>query len=141
MQEILFQGQVDVYLQGKSALAPFGKLNDDLIKYYVGNSNTRITVKDYRKEPVCAVHKIISGDQNLKFSEQFNQPAYIKIRKGSRGITIELRDSDREEKSSNSALLWLGVLYNGQMPIHRITWHVFKPVNETIIAFAAVVED
>jgi hypothetical protein len=141
MQEVLFQGYVDVYLQGKSALAPFGKLKDDLIKYYVGNSNTRITVKDYRKGAVNAVHKIISGDPNLNFTEEFNQPASITIRKGSKGITIEMHDHDGEKKRSKTALLWLGILYDGQMSIHRLTWQIFKQVSETSIAFAAIVED
>jgi len=139
MQQILFQGHVNVYLQGKRALSPFGKLHKNLIKYHVGNPNTRITVKDYRKEPVSAVHAIISGNEDFKFSEQFNQPARVTIKKHSKGITIEMRDD--EKKEPQEAILWLGVLHDGQMPVHRITWHVFKPVNETSTAFAAIVED
>jgi len=139
MQQILFQGNVNVYLQGKKALSPFGKMHGNLIKYHVGNPNTRITVKDYRKEPVSAVRAIISGNEDLKFSEQFNQPACVTIKKHSKGVTIEMRDGERKE--TQEAILWLGVLHDGQMPVHRITWHVFKPVNETSTAFAAIVED
>jgi hypothetical protein len=139
MPQTLFQGHVNVYLQGKKALAPFGKLGRDLIRYYVGNSNTRITVRDHRKGPVNAVHQILSGDRNLKFSEQFNQPASITIKRHSRGITVELHDGENQETSD--AILWLGVFNDGKMPVHRITWHVFKPVNETSTAFIAIVED
>ena len=147
MQKILFEGNTKVYLQGQGALSRYGKLSRKLTRFHVANQKTRIVVRDYRPKPVEAVYQIVAnGDQQIKFSEQFNLPAWVKIRKNSHGISIEMHDEQKNDgvlstELGTDALLWLGVIRDGTMPVHRITWHVFKPISESGTAFVALVQN
>jgi hypothetical protein len=137
--KIIYKGNVQVYLQGQKALLPISlPVNQDEINYYIGAESAHLIINDHRKVSNSAAQQVLSGEQGIKFSQHFNQPALIEISKEKNKVTIDLREAENE---NNPTVLWIGVIHNGTMPVHRITWQVLKPIDQSSVAFAAIVED
>ena len=136
-QSIEFKGVTNVYLQGNEALEPIGDVNSNVISYFVARPQSGILVNDSRKLAVQAARQALSGADENNFAEVFSQPANIEIRSFKDHVEIDLAES---EPADIEWTLWLGVIENHKMAIHRKTfWELLRPVGQSQIAFAALV--
>jgi len=136
--EFLFQGNVEVYLQGKNALLPENSNGGNPMTYYIASASSAIHIEDHRKKSNEAARKILDGQNGLKFTDYFNKPAWIKVRILEEGINIEMHECQVE---GDLPTLWMGVIYDDKMPIYPIEWEILKPVGSRQTAFAALINE
>jgi hypothetical protein len=140
-ENILYQGNVHIYLQGEKALLPISSGRDDQVAYFIGSKKSKLLIRDFRKRPILAAHRGQAGIEGMEFADAFNQPAYAEVsivRKGSEPekIEINLRPTDERE---DFPVLWLGIMNDLMMPMLDIEWEILRPINPEKIAFTAMV--
>ena len=134
--ELIFRGNVCVYLQGKQALQPVDIHQENSLNYYIGSPVSKIHLHDFREAPNDAARRAIIGVDGYEFADVFNQPAWVEIKHGLEGIVIELYESTEE---ADCPTLWLGVLHEKVIPVHQFDWKTFKSIGPSEIAFASLV--
>jgi hypothetical protein len=132
----LFEGQVHVYLEGQKVLELTSVTEDEMI-YYLGSKHTNLIIKDFRREPNFAARQILDGNDEVSFADTFNQPAKIKIQDFQGKVEITMLECKTNQELPT---LWMGVIRDGTMPVHRIDWEVLRPVDQFSTAFAALVD-
>jgi hypothetical protein len=134
--KLQFQGDVQVYLEGREALEPISECSEGCMAYYVASPESLIEVRDFRRVPSEAAKCAMAGQSDVEFASVFSKPAWVKVHSSLDRAEIELHES---RSSGNGLTLWLGVIMDDRMPVHQVQWEILKPVNETTIAFAALV--
>lgn len=140
-ETILYQGNVQIYLQGEKALLPTASGRDDQIAYFIGSKKSKLLIRDFRKRPMLAAQRGHSGIEGVEFANAFNQPAYVEVSIAGKGsepekIEINLRPTDERE---DFPVLWLGIMNDLMMPMLDIEWEILRPINPEKIAFTAMV--
>jgi hypothetical protein len=139
-ENVLYQGNVQIYLQGERALLPAGLDREDQVAYFIGSKKSKLLIRDFRKRPILAAHRGQSGIDGTEFANAFNQPAYaeVSIAKGSEPekIEINLRPTDERE---DFPVLWLGIMNDLMMPMLDIEWEILRPISMEKVAFTAMV--
>lgn len=134
----IYRGNVQVYLQGKGALQLVDKSDSDCYMYFVGSVESSIKIKDFRREPIEAAQTIVESGSDDNFANVFNQPAEIEITECERNIEIKMHSTTRDE---SLPILWIGVIHDREMPVHKIEWEALRPIQEDLTAFATLVYD
>ncbi len=139
MSEIVYEGNVRVYLQGKGALLPYGRLDQKNISYFLGSRRSSILLKDFRQKPAHAARHILSGNNSIEFADVFNEPAWVQVytNPDKDELEIELHES-KSAKGKNT--LWLGVLDDNEMSVQEVEWEVLRPIGKKRTAFAVLVK-
>lgn len=135
---IIYKGNVQIYLQGVNALLPAGSITESQIMYHVGSTKSNIIITDYRRDPNFAALRALSGIGGVDFASIFNQPALIEIKGDEDNIQIELYESSEDNVNP---MLWLGVINDDEISIHYILWEKFTNIDNSALAFAALLED
>ena len=140
-ETILYQGNVQIYLQGEKALLPTGSGREDQIAYFIGSKKSKLLIRDFRKSPMLAAQRGQSGIEGTEFADAFNQPAYAEVSIAEKSgapekIEINLRPTDERE---DFPVLWLGIMNDLMMPMLDIEWEILRPINMEKIAFTAMV--
>jgi hypothetical protein len=140
MSEIIYEGNVCVYLQGKGALLPHGRLDQKNISYFLGSRRSSILLKDFRHKPIHAARHILSGKNGIEFADIFNEPAWVQVYTNldKNELEIELHES-KTAKGGNT--LWLGVLDDNEMSVQEAEWEVLRPISKKRTAFAVLVKE
>lgn len=136
--EPIYRGNARVYLQGKGALQLVDKSDSDCYTYFVGSIESSIKIKDFRKEPIEAAQAIVESRSYSDFASVFNQPAEIEITECERNIEIKMHSTTRNEFLP---ILWIGVIHDRKMPVHKIAWEALRSIREDLTAFAILVND
>src|SRR5919108_6066763 len=133
---LIFEGNVQVYLQGKNALLPFGSI-DQNISYFIGSRQSDLTLRDYRHKQIHAAQHVLSGKNGFEFADVFNEPAWVKVYTdpGQSKLEIEMHEATERE---NDEISWLGVIDNHEMSVQPIEWEFLRPIGKNRIAFAAL---
>jgi hypothetical protein len=135
---ILFDGNACVYLQGRNALVP-AKTENNQIVYYIGNSSTKLLLRDFRCNPVNAAHWYLQGKNGFEFADVFNQPAQVRVNiSEEQKVEIDLYESS---DGQNCPTLWLGILEDNLMPNYDTEWEFLRPINHHSTAFAVLVRE
>lgn len=139
-ENVLYQGNVQIYLQGEKALLPTGSDREDQVAYFIGSKKSKLLIRDFRKRPILAAQRGQSGIEGTEFANAFNQPAYaeVSIATGSEPekIEINLRPTDERE---DFPVLWLGIMNDLMMPMLDIEWEILRPISMEKVAFTAMV--
>ena len=135
---IVYRGNARVSLQGVGALQPIEIDNPDYYTYFVGTADSSIKVRDHRQEPNRAALEEIENRSVGEFADVFNQPAEVEIRENDGEVEIEMLPGRFD---TASPILWMGVIYDRQMPVHNITWEALKPLGNNATAFAVLVTE
>ena len=132
-----FQGNSDIYLQGRDALEPVNG-TAGCMTYFVGSAHSKIRVRDHREKSIRAAIDTLNGrDREADlFADIFNQPGWVKIQSAEERVEIDIHEGQTNE---DSPTLWLGVIHDGKMAVNDIVWEVLKPVSRSQIAFAALI--
>jgi hypothetical protein len=133
---LTFTGGVKIYLEGKNALLPLDNQSDKMMSYFIGSPESTIRINDYRRIPIEAAKRALSGIDINEFADLFNQPAKVNIRTSPNTTEIDLFDNP---EGNGKIILWMGVVENGEMDVYDIEWEILKPVGPSEIAFAAIV--
>jgi hypothetical protein len=134
----IFQGNTNVYLQGMKALKALQVSPTERVSFAIGTERSNIFVKDVRKNTLSAVEQILSGNDTIDFADIFNMPAWVEILERNDAIQIDMSECPSQ---GDFPTLWLGVIRNGRMPVHNVSWEVLKPVENNTTAFAAIARD
>ncbi|HLO13634.1 MAG TPA: hypothetical protein VK206_02320 [Anaerolineales bacterium] len=140
-ENVLYRGNVQIYLQGENALLPVDSTRQDQAAYFIGSKKSKLLIRDFRKKPIRAAHRAPAGIDGAEFADAFNQPAYIEVSIAEKGkelekIEINLRPTDI---SDDFPVLWLGVKNDLLMPMLDIEWEIMRPISSKKIAFTAMV--
>lgn len=135
---IIYTGNVQIYLQGKNALLPSGSITENHMMYHVGSIKSNIIITDYRRDPIFAAQKALAGMDGIEFASIFNQPALIEIKGDGDNIQIDLHESSED---NGNPMLWLGVINDDEIPVHYMLWEKFASIDNSTLAFAALVDD
>jgi hypothetical protein len=140
-ENVLYQGNVQIYLQGENALLPTGSDREDQIAYFIGSKKSKLLIRDFRKRPILAAHRGQSGVKGMEFADAFNQPAYAEVSISDKGnepekVEIHLLPTDERE---DFPVLWLGIMNDLMMPMLDIEWEILRPISIEKIAFTAMV--
>jgi hypothetical protein len=136
-KHVIFQGNVNLYLQGDSALLPL-VLEDSQMISVIGAEDTDIVLRDYRKKPIQAAKKLREGFQNINFAKAFNQPGWAEVRYDGYNECLEI-DIYEDRSPVKFPILWMGVIENGLLPAYKVMWEVYKPLPNNRTAFAALI--
>ena len=141
-QAKIFTGNVHVYLQGMSALMPFGNLNTDNMMYYLGSKKSNLVIRDFRKYPIFVANHILSGQNGIEFADAFNTSAYaeVLISNENRKSETVLVDLYPGETGKDCPTLWMGVIENRLIPAYKIEWEFLRALNQDQIAFVILAE-
>ena len=131
---LIYKGNANIYLQGLGALEPI-TTQSNLMEYFVAYPESKILVRDFRKNVAELANKILEGD-NANFPEIFSQPAWIEIRSTKDAAEILIKDGINE---NHEKTLWLGVIRDSKMSVQDVDWEIIKSVNDNEFAFAALV--
>lgn len=134
----IYSGNARVYLQGKGALQPLDTSSSEFHTYYVGTEESSIIIKDCRPEPVRAAKATLENNIEVEFADIFNQPAEVEISEKDGNVEIKMQPGKQDDMSP---ILWMGVIDDGKMPVHNITWEALKPIRGDSTAFAILVND
>ena len=134
----IYKGHVQVYLQGQNALIPIDATCADQITYFVGSEKSELVIRDYRKGPILAAHRALSGLDGVEFASIFNQPAQVEINDNEDRVEIDLYESSENDLNS---MLWLGVTKEDNIPLHYMIWEKFSNIDNCTLAFAALIND
>ena len=139
-RDILYQGNVNIYLEGQRALLPITHLEEsDNMAYFIGSDNTRLLVRDFRKTPNDVAKQVLSGDNSVEFADVFNQAAWLEVQEQNGNVEFNIHES---YDKGDFPILWLGVIRAGKMPVHNIAWEVLRPLDdEASVAFAVLVQN
>lgn len=139
-ENVLYQGNVQIYLQGEKALLPTGTERTDQISYFIGSKKSKLLIRDFRKRPIQAAHRSQAGIEGTEFAHAFNQPAYaeVSIATGSEPEKIEINLRPTEERE-DFPVLWLGIMNDLMMPMLDIEWEILRPISMEKVAFTAMV--
>jgi hypothetical protein len=141
MNEIIYQGLVRVYLQGKNALIPIlsGMELDGHIFYYIGDTTTNLILCDHRSEIVAETQQIFQTQHQNGFAKHFNQYAKAEVcyDEDTQRMKIDLHSA--EVQSAKCPVLWMGVLEDNLMQRYEVEWEVFKTIDESNTAFIAFI--
>src|ERR1041384_2032252 len=100
-ENVLYEGNVQIYLQGGKALLLTRSERTDQLTYFIGSKKSKLLIRDFRKKSMLAANRSQSGVEGTEFADAFNQPAYaeVSIAKGSEPekIEIHLRPTDQRE--------------------------------------------
>ena len=140
-ENVLYQGNVQIYLQGEKALLPTGSEREDQVAYFIGSKKSKLLIRDFRKRPILAAHRARAGIEGTEFADAFNQPAYAEVSIAQKGgepekVEINLLPTDERE---DFPVLWLGIMNDLMMPMLDIEWEILRPINPERIAFTAMV--
>lgn len=140
-ENVLYRGNVQIYLQGENALLPVNSSHEDQVAYFIGSKKSKLLIRDFREEPILAAHQASLGIENTQFADAFNQPAYAEVAIADKGgepekIEINLRPTQENE---DFPVLWLGVKNDLLMPMLDIEWEILRPISSKKIAFTAMV--
>jgi len=136
----IFQGNVQIYLQGQNALIPIGEIREDQMTYFIGAKNSNLLIKDFRQNPILAAQRALSGLDGVQFADVFNQSAYAKIfvsDKTNETASVEINLLPAEE-IEDVPTLWLGVVDDFRMPMIDLEWEILRPISLEKVAFAAM---
>ena len=134
---IVFDGPVQVYLQGKNALLPIDATNEQ-ITYWIGSEQTKLLLKDHRCLPIEAANRILRGENGFEFADIFNRPAVAKVNLEDDTVNIELHDNTND---GNYPILWLGVLDENMMPNYKTEWEYLRPVDSQSTAISVLLKE
>ena len=140
-ENYLYQGNVQIHLQGQHALLPVDSNREDRIACFIGSRKSKLLIRDFREEPILVAHRAASGMEGSEFADAFNQPAYAEVSVSDRGVEpekveINLRPTDESE---DFPVLWLGVKNDMLMPMLDIEWEILRPISVEKVAFTAMV--
>ena len=140
-ENFLYRGNVQIHLQGQNALLPINVNREDQVTCFIGSKKSRLLIRDFREEPVLAVHRAPAGVKGSEFAVAFNQPAYAEV-----SVTSREADSDKIEihlrpvnQNEDLPVLWLGVKNDSLMPMLDIEWEIMRPISVEKVAFTAMV--
>ncbi|MEA4908503.1 MAG: hypothetical protein GYA17_01500 [Chloroflexi bacterium] len=135
----IYQGFAQVYLEGKSALQPVERPALQCTRYYLGSSESRITLTDYREEANrAAIRAIDAGDDRYDFAETFCRPAEVHIASQDGHIAIQLWPW--EGRVAEHPILWIGVTEIDELPANPVSWLALRNDARKRPVFAALVE-
>ncbi len=137
-KDVVYQGNANVYLEGDRAFLPLELDNPEKIVYSIGAQHTHLVVHDYRIKSNSVARQILSGNTSMEFAEAFNQSAWVEIFQQEGGLEINLHEC---LSKGQFPILWMGVIRDGKMPVHKLAWEILKPVEEFATAFAALVQN
>jgi hypothetical protein len=141
MDQIIYQGNVRVYLQGRNALTLIlpETPSSGYISYYIGDTNTNFVLCDHRPETVAEARQVLQTQYQNGFAKHFNQYAKAEIRydEDVRHMKIDLHTI--ETQPEKCPVLWMGILENNLMPGFQVEWEIFKPIDESNTAFVAFI--
>jgi hypothetical protein len=137
----LYQGNVQIYLQGQKALLPVDSIREDRMTYFIGSKKSNLLIRDFRQDPILAAQRAASGIEGAEFADAFNQPAYAEVSISDKGVEtekveIKLRPTHENE---DFPVLWLGVINDLMMPMLDIEWEILRPISVEKVAFTAMV--
>jgi len=140
-ENYLYQGNVQIHLQGQHALLPVDSDHGDQIACFIGSKKSKLIIRDFREEPILAAQRGPAGIEGAEFAVAFNQPAYAEVSVLDQGmepekVEINLRPA---KKSEDFPVLWLGVKNDVLMPMLDIEWEILRPISSKKIAFTAMV--
>ena len=140
-ENVLYRGNVQIYLQGPRALLPIDSHRQDQVAYFIGSKKSRLLIRDFRAEPILAAQRAPLGIEAAEFAVAFNQAAYAEVAMEALGedpeqVEIHLRPAEDNE---DSPVLWLGVKNDTLMPMLDIEWEILRPISQKKIAFTAMV--
>jgi hypothetical protein len=139
--DLIFEGNVQVYLQGRNALMPISPEASPSghITYYIGNKSTNLVLSDHRPETVAEARQILQTRYQNGFAKHFNQHAKAEIRydEDTQRIEIDLHTVPTEPEEC--PVLWLGTLEDNLMPGYQVEWEIFRELGPTQTAFVALI--
>jgi hypothetical protein len=139
-ENFLYQGNVQIHLQGQHALLPIDSNREDQVTCFIGSKKSKLLIRDFREQPVLAAQRA-AGIEGAEFAVAFNQPAYAQVavaRNGSEPEKVEINLRPAGE-SEDIPVLWLGVKNDLLMPMLDIEWEILRPISSKKIAFTAMV--
>lgn len=132
----IFQGNANVYLQGKNALEVVQKEPDHFL-YNIGSVLSGISIRDFRVNAYIAAQKAICGDTESNFEQSFSQPALTTITVLDDKVNIEMHESSEENCVPT---IWMGVAEDGEeLPLTYIDWEAFRFAGTSKTGFAALI--
>jgi hypothetical protein len=140
-ENYLYQGNVQIHLQGQRALLPIDSNREDQVTYFIGSKKSKLLIRDFREEPILAAHRAPAGIEGAEFAVAFNQPAYAEVSVVENGsepekVEINLRPA---KDNDDIPVLWMGVKNDLLMPMLDIEWEILRPISAKKIAFTAMV--
>lgn len=140
-ENLLYQGDVQIHLQGQHALLPIEPDRRDQVACFIGSKKSKLLIRDFREEAILAAQRAPSGIEGAEFAVAFNQPAYVEVAIAKNGsepekVEINLRPAN---DSDDIPVLWLGVKNDLLMPMLDIEWEILRPITSKKVAFTAMV--
>ncbi|HLO32062.1 MAG TPA: hypothetical protein VK249_23125 [Anaerolineales bacterium] len=140
-ENYLYQGNVQIHLQGQHALLPVDSPRRDQVSYFIGSRKSKLLIRDFREEPILAAQRAPAGVEGAEFAVAFNQLAYAEVAILDKGnelekVEINLRPAEQDE---DTPVLWLGVKNDALMPMLDIEWEIMRPISSKKIAFTSLV--
>lgn len=140
-EHYVYQGNVQVHLQGQHALLPIDSKREDQVTCFIGSKKSKLLIRDFREEPVLAAQRAPAGIEGAEFAVAFNQPAYAEVaisRNGNEPEKVEIKLHPAEDRG-DIPVLWLGVKNDLLMPMLDIEWEILRPISSKKVAFTAMV--
>ena len=137
---LLYQGPTHIYLQGRNALLVAPSESASEMRYFIGNEQTNLVVRDFRQRTVMEAREAIRRQYQNGFAKSFNQVAFTEIRYDDVYGYIEVGLYDTDSFVENIPTFWMGVLEENTMPAYQVEWEVFKSIDSRHMAFCAMLK-
>jgi hypothetical protein len=136
MKSLMFQGTVQVELQGESALKFIARLDDHAEYQVIGYEDKNIILYDYREASLQALDNVLRTGQYELFAVNFNHPAEANIWEiDFKRLEIYLYDTDNITPSS---MLWIAIGIENAIPVYDYLFYELTPINKEQYAFLSL---
>jgi len=135
--EVLFEGNINVYLNGENALWVIDTNQTRNMDYYLGSPESKIKVTDFRYDSVNVAKQALQDEFMDSFADIFNQRANVIVRNRGDEVIVELHNPENETETRT---LWLGVINDNRMPVHDVEWEIIHPISMSEVAFLVMIK-
>ncbi len=125
----------EISIQGDRALRFVNCAQGRAVYDVIGFNNPAITIIDYRRCGLNAIHALLGGGDAENFASEFNLPARVELQNDHGNILIELNDPQDEQPGQ---MLWIAVGLQESIPVYEYLFESMAPLGNNAFSFVAL---
>lgn len=138
IKDWLFQGDARLYLEGKKVLTPSNWLSSDCVTYYLGDSESKILIHDYRRQVNAMAIRSIEQRGFGWSAESFCEPSFAQVSVHADEIHVDLLPPAADVQ--DFPILWMGVFEGDELQANPLEWVRMRENADGRTSFVALVQ-
>ncbi len=128
----------EVAIQGDEVLSFISCNQEQAIYEVIGFDEPKISLIDYRRKGIDAIHELLETRDLHKFAPVFNASALVTLQEEDDGsVLIELNEPEGDQPYT---MLWIAIGIRDSIPVYDYLFERIAPLMDDTFAFIALFE-